>query len=269
MFSEVFKNFKSIYQNKELLIMLVKRDLTGKYKGSYLGFLWSFITPLLLVGLYSFVFGLALKVKWLGYGSTEHSFTLMLFSGLIFYIFLSETFIKCSSCIITNPNFVKKVIFPLDILIWTHAISSFVQFLINLTLLLILIIIIEGFFPIDIIMFPIIMLPLFIMTLGISFLFATINVFYRDLSQIVGFISTLFLFMSPVFYPITNLPIFFQNILKFNPITIPIIEFRNQIFTDINFNLLDWSLSIVISIFIYCIGYKIFEINKKRFSDEV
>tara|TARA_B110000503_G_C7125778_1_gene404513 strand:+ start:240 stop:563 length:324 start_codon:yes stop_codon:yes gene_type:complete len=107
------------------------------------------------------------------------------------------------------------------------------------------------------------------MTLGVSFLFATINVFFRDINQLVGFISTLFLFLSPVFYPINNLPIFFQNVLKFNPITIPIIEFRNQIFFGNSFNYQDWFLSLIFSMLCFCLAYKIFDINKKRFSDEI
>ena len=269
MISMFKQNLKSVLENRELLLMLVKRDLTAKYKGSYLGFLWSFINPLLLVGLYSLVFGLALKVKWQGNNNIEFNFTVMLFSGLIFYLFLSECFIKSSVSIVTNPNYIKKVLFPLEILIWTNVIASLIQFIINLGLFLILVLIIEGFFPFNFIFFPIILLPLFLVTLGISFFFATINVFLRDISQLVGFFSTLFLFLSPVFYPIDNLPIKFQYLLKLNPITIPIIEFRNQVFFGASFNYHDWSLSLLFSVIVFFIGYKLFDINKKKFSDEI
>ena len=269
MISVFKKNIKSIFYNRELLKMLVLRDLTAKYKGSYFGFLWSFINPLLLIGLYSLVFGLALKIKWIGIDNSELNFTVMLFSGLIFYLFLSESFVKSTFIITNNPNYVKKVLFPLEILIWTNLISSLVQFIINLALFLIIVLLIEGFFPTKVLVLPIIFLPLFLMASGISFLFATINVFFRDISQIVSFVSTLFLFLSPVFYPIKELPLILQYILKLNPITIPIIEFRNQVFFNTRFDYENWTFSLIFSIIVFSLSYKLFENNKKKFSDEL
>jgi len=209
---------KSLWNNWDLIIQLVKRDITGRYRGSLMGLLWSFAYPLLMLTVYTMVFGVFLKAKWAG---TQNSleFSIFLFAGLLIFNFFAECVNRAPSLIISNPNYVKKVVFPLEVFPWIVVGSSLFHTMISFFAWIIFYIVIYNSLNWTIIFFPVLLLPLTLIVLGLCWFLSAANVFVRDIAQIITIVTQVLLFLSPIFYAINTLPTGFQNILLFNPLT--------------------------------------------------
>lgn len=224
-------------KHKSLIIQFSKREILSRYRGSFLGILWSFINPLIMLAVYTFVFSVVFKGKW---GQTlsdnKFEFAIILFCGLIAFNIFSETVNRAPSLIIGNVNYVKKVLFPLEILPITILISSLIHALISFIVLLLGLIIFTDTFTWQIILTPILLLPLIFSTIGFSWFLASLGVYIRDVGYTVSLITTLLFFLTPIFYPISAVPDFFQTLMYINPLTFIIENFRNAViwgtFTD-------------------------------------
>lgn len=257
-----------VIKNISLIITLSEREIKGKYKGSYLGFMWAIINPLLLLLVYTFVFSVVFKARWgAGVEADKLDFALMMFVGVVIHGMLSESLIKSTGLILNNPNYVKKIIFPLEVLPLVNAIAAFAHALIALLALLVVFLCAKMHVNWTCIFVPIIMLPLFFYCLGFGFILASLGVFLRDISQGIGFLSTALLFLSPVFYPVSALPENYQGWMNLNPLTLIIEQAREVIIAG---NYPDWAALIqayVLSILSCFIGYAWFQKTRKGFAD--
>jgi len=212
--------FVQAWKNKSLIWQLLKRDVQARYRGSALGVLWSLVTPIVMLSIYTFVFQTVFKARWADTsGETTLSFAIVLFLGLSIHGLLTETLTKSPLLIVANQNFVKKIVFPLDILSWVTLLSGLFTFTISFVLLLILILCELKSIPLTALLLPIILLPYCILLLGISWILAALGVYLRDIQQITGTLATLLLFLSPVFYSTSVFPEKYQALLFFNPLS--------------------------------------------------
>jgi len=212
--------FAQAWKNRSLIWQLLKRDVQARYRGSALGILWSLVTPIVMLAIYTFVFQTVFKSRWSDTsGETTLSFAIILFLGLSIHGLLTETLTKSPLLIVTNQNFVKKIVFPLDILSWVTLLSASFTFVISFGLLLALILFELKTIPFTAILLPIILLPYLLLLLGISWMLAALGVYLRDIQQITGTLATLLLFLSPVFYSTSVLPEKFRVLILLNPLS--------------------------------------------------
>jgi len=256
-------------QNLHLIISLARRDISARYRGSAFGILWSFINPLLLLGVYGFVFSVIFKSKWQAGQEPNSNFAIILFSGLIVHALLSECLSRAPSLILQNPSYVKKVVFPLWILVPVLMCSAFFHFLISGLVLLIGVIAITHELHWTIIFLPLIILPFLIMLTGISWIFASLGVYLRDLSQFIGIIITIALFVSPVFYPTSLAPAIIKPVIYLNPISLIVDEVRNALVFGKLPDFMALTVYYICAILVFIAGLAWFQKTKKGFADVI
>jgi lipopolysaccharide transport system permease protein len=256
-----------MFQHRALIVKFTKREIESRYRGTIFGVFWTFLQPLLMLAIYATVFGAILKVRWSqdDGGSTE--FVFALFIGLIVHGFLSEVLSKAPMLVVSNASYVKKVIFPIQIFPIVSVLGALFFFLAALLLWIAAFYFYSSELGLTILYAPVIFLPLIITAIGLSWIISALGVYIRDLSQLMGMLTTAMLFLSPVFYPISNLPEFLQMILYFNPITIIILELRNTMMLGLVPNWESVLLSYVASIFYFGLGYLLFSKAKRGFAD--
>lgn len=244
------------------------REVVGRYKGSVMGLLWSFLNPILMLAVYTFVFSVVFKAKWGGDADESKSmFALLLFVGLTMHGLLAEVLNRAPSLILSNVNYVKKVVFPIEILPVVIFISAFFHTLVSLVVLLIATLIINGFLHWTVILFPLIILPLAILITGFAWILASLGVYIRDINLTIGIITTVMLYLSPVFFPITALPEAYQPYMRLNPLTFIIIEAREVLIWG---HFPDWeglAIYMLIALTIAWVGYVWFQKTRKGFAD--
>lgn len=258
----------NLWKQRNLINQLIKREVIGRYKGSYLGIIWSFINPLMMLVIYTYFFSVVFKAKWGGSaGESQVEFALILFCGLITFNLFSDVITRAPSIVINNPNYVKKVVFPLEIFPVTILGAALVHFLINLTILTIGLILLMGIINWTIIFVPIVLLPLLFMTLGLGWIFASLGVFIRDIGQFIGIAVQALMFLSPIFYPISIIPEKFRVFYYLNPISFVVEDMRKVIILG---EMPDWTwlfIGTIMGIFLSWIGYLWFQKTKGGFAD--
>jgi lipopolysaccharide transport system permease protein len=202
---------------------LVARDVSLRYKGSVLGFLWSMLNPLALLALFSFVFGVVMRARW---GSGSQNFSLIIYSGLILFIFLSDVVNKAPTLILQNDNYVKKVVFPLDVLPAVTVGGALVNLLLAMLILLVGELLMAKTLPWTWIFVPLIVLPLLMLVLGVVYFLASLGVYLRDIAQVTGIITMVLMYLSPILYPVDMVPMEYRGWLDLNPLTLPVNELR-------------------------------------------
>jgi len=218
---------KSLWRNRHLIVQMTRREVVGRYKGSVLGLVWSFLTPILMLAVYTFVFSVVFKARWGADGDeSKTQFALVLFVGMIVHGLFAEVLNRAPGLILSNVNYVKKVVFPLDALPVIAMGASLFHASVSLTVLLIAFALFNGYLHWTVIFIPFVLLPLVILTLGVTWIFASLGVFLRDVGQTVGIITTVMLFLAPIFYPITALPEEIRPWIMANPLTFIIEEAR-------------------------------------------
>ena len=217
--------------NWHLIGQLTRRDVSAKYRGSLFGLAWSFITPLLMLCVYAFVFSFVFKARW-GNRANESQldFALLLFIGLLIHGFISECLMRAPLLIVQHTNYVKKVVFPLEVLPVAALLSALVQFCIGSAIMLFFVAFAHGGLPLTVLFYPLVIAPFVLLTLGIVWVVSSLGVFVRDLAQATGLFSTVLMFLSPVFYPITALPEQWRPLFQLNPLTFIIEEARAVVF---------------------------------------
>lgn len=252
-----------------LLNQLIKRDVQTRYKSSYLGALWSIITPIMMLLIYTFVFGVIFRAKWTGAidDATTTQFALIVFAGLTFHQLLAEVLLNSTNLILSNQNYVKKVVFPLQILVPASLGAGLFHALISIIMLLIATPFVFGTLPWTVIFLPLILMPYCLIILGFGWFFSSLGVFIRDINQALGPIITAALFLAPIFFPTSNLPIALQPWIKVNPITIPIEQTHRVVFYGELPEFHYLSIYYVCSFLIAIAGYYWFMKTKKGFAD--
>ena len=265
-----FNIFLSLLQHHSLVLQMIKREIMSRYKGSFLGLLWSLVNPILMLAIYTFVFSTVFKVR-LDQNSSMYddkvTFAILLFAGLIVYNLFSECISRAPGLILVNTNYVKKIIFPLEILPWVTLGAALFNACISYLILLTFVLIIGHPLHWTLILLPVVILPLLLLIMGLSWLLASIGVFVRDIGQFIGLILTMMLFMSPIFYPASALPESVRGYLFLNPLTFIIEQSRGVILAG---NPPDWAglaIYYLISVLIAWIGLFWFEKTRKGFAD--
>ena len=214
-------------RNRSLLWQFARRDGLGRYRGSLLGLTWSFLTPLLMLGVYSFVFVGVFRQSWPGSahgGGIE--FSLQVFAGLLVFNLFSEVAGKAPNLIVDQPNLVKKVIFPVELLAWVTVLSGLFHLLISVGTLLLVLLVARGGLPMTAFALPIVLLAFLPVLLGLGWFLSAVGVFVRDVGQVMTMVVSLTMFMSPVFYSVKALAPGIQFWMQLNPLTLIIEQVR-------------------------------------------
>ncbi|TAL00911.1 MAG: ABC transporter permease [Rhodospirillaceae bacterium] len=217
----------SFWRNRNLIGLLAKREAVGRYQGSILGLLWSFFHPLLMLTVYTFVFSIVFKARWGGAGESRTVYALVLFSGLMVFSLFAECLNRAPALILNNVNYVKKVVFPLEILPWVALGSALFHMIVSLIVWMGFYLIIFGAPPVTVLLFPLVLLPLLLLVMGLSWLLASLGVYIRDVTQIVGVTTSVLMFLTPIFYPLSALPERLQPVLYANPLTLVVEQTRD------------------------------------------
>jgi lipopolysaccharide transport system permease protein len=260
---------KSLWHNRQLIFQMTKREVVGRYQGSAMGLAWSFFNPVLLLIVYTFVFSEIFKSRWSGAGGNDSKtqFAVLLFAGMIVHGLFSEVINRAPSLILSNVNYVKKVVFPIEILPVVTMCATLFHSLISITVLLTAFILFNGYLPWTIVFIPVVLLPLIILSTGIAWMLASLGVFLRDVGQFIGIVTTLLMFLSPVFYPITAVPERFRPFIMANPLTFIIEQAREVLIWG---HYPDWAglgIYTLAATSVACAGYAWFQKTRKGFAD--
>ncbi len=251
-----------------LIGQFVKRDVLSRYRGSYLGVLWSLLRPLSMLALYTVVFGYIFESK-LGNrpNETKLDFTLALFCGLILFDFFAECLFRAPTLVLVNTNYVTKVVFPLEILPVTVVGAALTQLVISVVPLLIGLACAHGAIPLTALYLPVILLPLLLFCLGITWLFSSLGVFIRDINSLVPVLSMIVMYASAIFYSISRVPAKFLPIVAYNPLAIVIDEARNAVLWGAPPVWGQYGLTLALGAGMMIVGYAFFMRTKNAFAD--
>ncbi|KPW43300.1 ABC transporter permease [Pseudomonas syringae group genomosp. 3] len=259
----------SLWTNRSLISQMTKREVIGRYRGSVMGLAWSFFNPVLMLAVYTFVFSEIFSARWVGVDTGKGGFAILLFVGMIVHGLFAECANRAPSLVMSNSNYVKKVVFPLEILPVITLGSALFHSCISLVVLVIAQLLITHTLFWTALLFPLILVPLILGTLGISWFLASLGVYLRDVGHVITVLTTVLLFLSPVLYPVAALPEVYRPWLQMNPLTYIIEESRSVLLFG---NLPHWdSLGIAIAIgaVMAAMGFWFFQKTRKGFADVI
>ncbi|RWA68563.1 MAG: ABC transporter permease [Mesorhizobium sp.] len=255
-----------------LISSLIRREIAGRYRGSLLGLLWSLLNPLFMLAVYTFVFGFVMKSRWQmpDQQNVQHStgeFAVILFCGLIVFQFFAEVVSLAPGLVVANASYVKKIVFPIQILPVVSAGAALFHAGVSLMVLLVFAYVVFGHIPVTVVLAPVVFVPLTITVLGIAWILASIGVFFRDMGQIVAPLVTATLFLSPVFFQRTSLPIWLQPWLSLNPLAVPVESFRNVVIFGVQPDWTSLGYYAVVAIVVALFGFQFFQKTRRGFAD--
>lgn len=258
----------SLKRNHHLIFQMAKREVLGRYRGSVMGLAWSFFNPILMLVVYTFLFSVIFKARW-GVSQEEGyaDYAVILFAGLIVHSLFAECINRAPQLINSNVNYVKKVLFPLETLPWVAIGSALFHAGISLVVLLGVQLILGGKLPWTVIFFPLILIPFVFMTMGFAWFLASTGVYLRDIAQTTGIATSVLLFVSPVFFPISAVPEQLQFFIQLNPLTLIIEQSRKVLIFGYP---PDWNrlgVYSVVSFIVAWAGFWWFQKIRKGFAD--
>lgn len=259
---------KTIWRHRALILQMTARDVVGRYRGSFMGLAWSFFNPLIMLLVYTFVFTTVFHSRWVENTNPDKvSFAIVLFVGMIVFAIFADNINRAPTYIISNANYVKRVVFPLEILPVIGMGASIFHAFVSLLVWLSAYVILVGVPPVTAFLLPLVILPFVVGILGISWFLASVGVFLRDVGQTVGILTTAMMFLSPVFYSFDNLPERFKPLVMSNPATFIIEQARAVLVWG---RVPDWGgLGIygLVSIFVAWCGFWWFQKTRSGFAD--
>ena len=258
---------KIIKENSYLLKKLIKQDIQARYKGSVLGILWSFLVPILMLIIYTFVFSEIFNAKWNIDTTNKFEFALVLFCGLAAFNMISEVINRSTVLIASNSNYVKKVIFPLELLPVSITFSALFNCVISYLILIIANIVLSHEISTTLYQIIFAIIPLILLSIGVSYILSAISVYLKDMANVISVITMVLMYLSPVFFPLSSVPESFRFACEINPMTYIIENLRNVALYSENINLKYYSISIVVALVFIAIGYDIFSRAKEGFAD--
>jgi lipopolysaccharide transport system permease protein len=259
--------FASIVREHNLVMQMVMREVMGRYRGSVLGIAWSFVNPLMMLAIYTFVFSTVFKARFAIDSDSKTAFALTLFVGLIIHSVIAESINRSPGLILGNRNYVKKVVFPLEIMPWVMMGSILFHTFVSTVVWMLFYLAINGYVHSTIITFPLILMPLVFVALGVSWFFASLGVYLRDIKNITGIISTILLFLSPIFYPAAILPDPYRSLIYLNPLTFIIEQSRDVMIMGEWPNIMNLLIAYVVGLLVALAGFAWFQKTRKGFAD--
>jgi homopolymeric O-antigen transport system permease protein len=265
----MFHNLAQLPRYRALIQILVARDLKARYRGSVLGFFWSFINPLLLLSVYSFVFEFVLPAR-----SAESPYALFLFCGILPWTWFSSSILEAAPILISSGNLIKKVLFPAEVLPIVTVLSNMVHFLLGLPILLAFLVYYgRPLYPAEVLWFPVVLLTQLILTTGVALIVSALTVHFRDLKSIIGNLMTFWFFATPIIYPLSkakvgSLP---RTLLNLNPFTHLAVSYQQLLFYPPGpFTHWPWLLAMLAaSTGLFLAGYFLFDHLRDSFEEEV
>lgn len=259
----------SLRKNRYLVLHMTQREIVGRYRGSVMGLAWSFFNPMLMLAVYTFVFSVVFKARWGGADIDESRgmFAIVLFVGMITHSLFAEVINRAPTLIISNVNYVKRVIFPLEALPVISICTALFHATVSMGILLGAFIIMKGYIHWTVVFLPIVIMPLIILTLGFAWALASLGVFLRDVSQTISIITTIMLFLAPVMYPISAVPPKLQLVIMANPLTFIINQARAVLIFGNQPQWLGLAIYFLVATLIAWGGFAWFQKTRKGFAD--
>jgi len=261
-------SLQSVWRHRDLLWQMTERDTRSRYRGSAAGLFWSAINPLLMLAVYTFFFSEVFQARW---GSAPHTgrvdFALILFVGLLLHGFLAESIVRAPQLVVGQPNLVRKVVFPLEVLPIVAVGSALFHFAVGFAIWLLFHLFVDGLPPATSWLLPLVVLPVAIMTLGFCWLLASLGVYLRDVTFVMPFIATVLLFASPIFYPLQTLREPFRTIVEVSPLTFPVETARRILFDGVPPSWSGLAVYTLIALAIAYAGLVWFQGTRKGFAD--
>jgi lipopolysaccharide transport system permease protein len=262
-----FSPYRALKRHFALITQMAKRDVVGRYRGSFIGLLWSFFNPLLMLGVYTLVFGLIFKSRWNTQVSGHFEFAVILFAGLNINNMFAECANRAPTLIVENTNFVKKVVFPLETLSWSTLGSALFHLFVSTIVLMIFSLVVRGSVPWTAVYFPIVVAVFIPFMAGLIWMLSSLGVFLRDLKQAMGIITAMMMFLAPIFYPRQLIPPPYQKLLYLNPLTAIVEASRDALVWGRAPNWTVLGLYAVIACLFAWASFAWFERTRKGFAD--
>ena len=258
----------TLRQHHFLLRQLIRRDVASRYRGSLAGMLWSLLLPCIMLGVYIFVFGYVFTpARPVSVAATVH-FAFSLFSGRFLHGLVGECLARAPGAVLSQPSYVKKVVFPIELLPLSVVGTALEQMGIGAAVLLLALAVTQGVPPTAWLL-PLALLPLLAFVIGVAFVLSALTVYLRDLAQMTGFVATFLLFLSPVFYTLDNAPAQWKHWLLFNPVTVPIEVTRSLLLKGEFYDPILWALHAIASLLALWSGWWVVQRARKGFADVI
>jgi len=269
----LLKNLKDLYKYRALIQNLVSRELKARYRGTVLGFLWSFINPLLLMIIYTIVFGLIIGPRDPAFGGSPWLYALFLFCGVLPWTWFSSSALESANVLMIQGNLIKKILFPVEILPIVVVTSNFIHFLFGVPILLIFVLVLGKSFTIYLGFILLAVLVQYVFSLGFCFLISCLTVHFRDIKDILANLLTFWFFTTPIIYPMTFQPIqksaLLRTLLNLNPMTHIMMGYQNSVFFGVMIRWRRLGVTFLISLVLLFVGYYIFDKLRDSFPEEV
>lgn len=256
-----------LVRHLDLVMQLIRRDVIGRYRGSFMGVLWSVVHPLIMLCVYLFVLRTVFNPQWDIQTNGPVEFALFLFAGLVVYSFFSDCVIRAPNLVLNHISYVKKIMFPLEVLPWVSLGSALFHVCVSAGVLLLCYGIIHLSLPWTVIFIPVLLLLLSLVVLGLSWFLASLGVYVRDVGQVVGVVTSMMLFLSPVFYPVSAIPAAYQPLMYLNPLTFQVEQMRNILILGKPLPLEGVIIYFLCSVLVAWLGLWWFQKTRKGFAD--
>lgn len=259
----------NLSRHSYLTWQLARRELHARYRGTHLGLLWAVLTPLLMLAIYTFIFAIIFKTRWNAAAEeTRGEFALTLFCGLLLYNVFAEVVNRSSGMIVSVPNYVKKLVFPVEIFVVAGLLSAVINMLLSLGVWLLGWLLLKWTLPhATLVYVPLVVLPVALTALGIGWTLASLGVFVRDVGHAVGIAVQMLFFLTPIFYQLEAVPQPYRALVALNPLAHAVEDMRRVMMFGQPPMWLGWSLALAGSMLLALGGYAFFMKSKRAFAD--
>lgn len=258
---------RGLWNHRHLIRSLAWREILGRYRGSAGGLVWSLVTPVLMLAVYTFVFSGIFQARWSQEATSPADYALQLFVGLLLHGLVAECLNRSPVLIVGNVSYVKRVVFPLDTLPVVTLVSALFHFMIGVAVLLAFQLFFHGSLQWTLVWLPVVLLPYLVLLLGVSWALAALGVYLRDISQLTGLLTIILMFLSPVFYPASALPERFRGLFNLNPLTLIIEQARDVVLNGVMPDFVSLGIYFVLSLVACFLGHRMFSVMKRGFAD--
>ena len=267
--SSVQRTLRDAWSHRSLVAALTAREIAARYKGSTLGVLWAILLPLLMLATYTLVFSVVFRARWPSLGGSKGEFALVLFAGLLVFNLFAECVNRAPTLVLQNASYVKKVVFPLEVLPVVSLAAAVFNAALSYLVWQVFALFVFGIPPWTVLLLPLLLLPVCLFTLGLSWIAAALGVYVRDLAQLTAVVTGALMFLSPIFYPLSALPESYQPLLALNPLAGVIEAVRNALLWGKLPDTWTYLIQLLGSAVIAWVGLAFFQRMRKGFADVV